>query len=133
MSYLVAFVTFVGILPLFFFMNRITNRFKTSFNYLSQSERYELLRPYLPEPASIQKEDDEEFDIEEEIEEYLEENAVNVVMEGNSIYWVQDNVFYTAQVIDDEVDQDSIRPIDTDSMTKSELEKMLFILDTLKE
>jgi len=132
MSYLVAFVTFVCILPLFFFMNKITNRFKTSFNYLSQSERYELVRPYLPQPASIQ-EDDEEFDIEDEIEEYLEENAVNVVMEGDSIYWVQDNIFYTAQVIGDEVDQDSIQPINTESMSKSELEKMLFILDALKE
>lgn len=113
-------------------MNKITNRFKTSFNYLSQSERYELVRPYLPQPASIQ-EDDEEFDIEDEIEEYLEENAVNVVMEGDSIYWVQDNIFYTAQVIGDEVDQNSIQPINTESMSKSELEKMLFILDALKE
>lgn len=133
MSYLVAFVTLLGILPLFFFMNRVTNRFETSFNHLSQSERYELIRPYIPQQTFIEKEDNEEFDIEDEIEEYLEENAVNVVMEGNSIYWVQDNVFYTANVIDDEVDQDSIHPIDTESMSKSELEKMLLILDTLKE
>lgn len=114
-------------------MNKITNRIKTSFNYLSQSERYELIRPYLPEPVSIQEEDDEEFHIDEEIEEYLEENAVNVVMEGDMIYWVQDNIFYTAKVVGDEVDQDSIQPIDTESMSKSELEKMLFILDALKE
>lgn len=99
---------------------------------MSQSEKYEILSRYMPAPVNKTK-GYEEFDMDQEIEDYLEENAVNVVMEGNSIYWVQDNVFYTANVIGDEVDQESIHPIDTESMSKSELEKMLIILDTLKE
>lgn len=132
MSYVMALVALLGILSLFYFVNRRTNKLYYKNNFLSQSERHEIIQPFISKKTTYKKED-EEFDIEDEIEEFLEENAVNVVMEGDMIYWVQDNVFYTARVIDEEVDQDSIHPIDTDSMSKSELEKMLFILDALKE
>lgn len=70
-------------------------------------------------------------DVEEEMEE--EEVSISVAFVDDKAYWVLDNTFYQADIIDGEVDKESSRPVDVFSMSHKEMSKMLFILDNLNE
>lgn len=77
----------------------------------------------------IIKEVEEELDLEEN----EEEEAVSVAFLEDKAYWVIDNTFYEADIIDGEVDRETSKPIDAFQMTNLEMMKMLFILDNLTE
>jgi len=52
----------------------------------------------------------------------------------NNAYWIKDNVFYMADMSSDGmVDKDTTRIVDTMAMNKVQLDKMMFIIDRLRE
>ena len=55
-----------------------------------------------------------------------------MVIEGNA-YWVKDNVFFVAETESGSVLHDTAKQVDTSSMSKADIDKMMFILDKLKE
>lgn len=61
-----------------------------------------------------------------------EKDMIKVIVMGNLAYWVSDNIFYVAEAVDGEVIPHTAEPVDTNSMTRRDLDKMLFILDSLK-
>ncbi len=61
-----------------------------------------------------------------------ERGMIRVIVMGDLAYWVSDNIFYVAEAIDGEVIPQSAKPVDINSMSKRDLDKMLFILDSLK-
>ena len=61
-----------------------------------------------------------------------ERDMIRVIVMGDLAYWVSDNIFYVAEAIDGEVIPQTAKPVDTNSMTRRDLDKMLFILDSLK-
>lgn len=69
-------------------------------------------------------------DAEEDMEE---ENFINVAVLEDKAYWVINNRFYQADIIDGEVDKTSSRPVDTFEMSFKEINKMLSILDNLSK
>jgi hypothetical protein len=64
---------------------------------------------------------------------YQEEAYIRVVVVDSKAYWIKENTFYTADVIEGIVDKDSTREVDTMSMSDVELKKMLVIVETLRE
>lgn len=62
-----------------------------------------------------------------------EKTAVQVIIIDGSAYWVSDNMFYTADVIDGDVDLTNAKKVDTEKMSKKDIDKMLFILDNLEK
>jgi hypothetical protein len=48
-------------------------------------------------------------------------------------YWVHDNMFYIADTVEGLVNPETVRPIDTNNMSNRDIDKMLFILDSLKD
>jgi hypothetical protein len=64
---------------------------------------------------------------------YKQGEKVRIMMFPDSAYWVHENVFYHAEVEDGEVITDTTRPVDTSTLTKEEMERMLTILDNLKK
>jgi len=63
-----------------------------------------------------------------------EKNSIKVIIMDNSAYWIKDNVFYTAQIsLDGNVDKDTTSIVDTMAMDKVQLDKMMFIIDRLRE
>lgn len=60
-------------------------------------------------------------------------DVVRIAMLDDKAYWVQDNIFYEADIIDDDPDIESARPIDAMTISDKEIDKLLFILDTLNE
>lgn len=61
-----------------------------------------------------------------------ERDMIKVIVMGNLGYWVSENIFYVAEAIDGEVIPQTAKPVDTNSMSRKDLDKMLFILDSLK-
>lgn len=67
-----------------------------------------------------------------QMKKYEDSNRIDVLVVGNQAYWVANNVFYTGEVIDGQIDHDTTKPINTENMQKDEIDKMLFIIDSLK-
>jgi hypothetical protein len=64
---------------------------------------------------------------------YHEKMNIKVIIVDDNAYWVKDNIFYTAPMIDEHIDNDMVQEVDTISMDKVQLEQMLFIMDKLRE
>lgn len=62
-----------------------------------------------------------------------EDEFVSVAVVEDKAYWVINNMFYQADIIDGEVDKTSSRPVDAFQMSSKEINKMLYILDNLSE
>jgi hypothetical protein len=61
-----------------------------------------------------------------------EKDMIKVIVMENQAYWVSDNTFYVAKAFDGEVLPDTAEPVDIESMSRKDIDKMLFILDNLK-
>ena len=64
---------------------------------------------------------------------HIQENMLRVMVIENYAYWVKDNIFFVADTDRGNVLHGTARQVDTSSMSKSEVDKMMFILDKLKE
>ena len=58
---------------------------------------------------------------------------IRVIIMDNQAYWIKDNVFYTADILRGNVDKETTRRVDTMTMDKVQLDKMMFIIDKLRE
>jgi len=65
--------------------------------------------------------------------QHIQKNMLRVIITEGKAYWTLDNVFYSATAINGRVDEDTVKPLDFENMTKEELTKMLSILDDLKQ
>ena len=61
-----------------------------------------------------------------------EKDMIKVVVMGNQAYWVSDNTFYVAKAFEGEVLPNTAEPVDIENMSRKDIDKMLFILDNLK-
>lgn len=75
--------------------------------------------------------DIKDYEKQTQITKRTEENAVRIIAVDDMAYWVVDNVFYVADIVDNQPDLSTARPIDTSNMSKKDIDKMLFILDNL--
>lgn len=131
MDYLIGF--FVGTtLMVVFYKFLIKNSQKTNDKVAikySQSHIFNIIKPFasiiysVPKPA-----------IKTQTTEYEKSQTVRVIMTEGQAYWIRDNTFYTADINEDySVDNDSTRVVDTMSMDKVQLDKIIFIVDRLTE
>ncbi len=63
---------------------------------------------------------------------WKERQTTKVVIIDQKAYWVSNNMFYVGDTVDGQVRPETGRPLDTTKMSKKEIDKMLFILDNLK-
>jgi hypothetical protein len=64
---------------------------------------------------------------------HAEKSSLRVIIMEDNAYWVVDNKFYVAPVRQDGVDKESATVVDTMGMDKVQLDKMLFIMDRLRD
>jgi hypothetical protein len=62
-----------------------------------------------------------------------EKENVKVIIVEDTAYWIKDNAFYTAPMVNNLISKDSAIQVDTIHMDKVQLDKMLFIMDRLRE
>jgi hypothetical protein len=64
---------------------------------------------------------------------HFDKTNVKVIIVDNQAYWIKDNIFYKAPLVDQLIDKDSAEQVDTSGMDKVQLDQMLFIVDKLRE
>ena len=109
---------------------KISNKRRMIFlnkNKYRQSSIYEMVKDVVPK---------QRFDKPKVItqsQRHIQKNMLRVVIAEGSAYWILNNVFYTANAINGRVDEETIKPLDIENMSTKELDKMLSILDDLKQ
>ena len=100
-------------------MRRITFR---------QSILHQVVKHMMPTNAEYKRDNTKRQSVERS-----RERVVRVIKTPDSkAYWVKDNIFYCAEVIDGEFDPQEALPVDTTYLSKREVDKLLHILDNLK-
>ena len=109
---------------------KISNKKRMIFlnkNKYRQSSIYEMVKDVVPK---------QRFDKPKVItqsQRHIQKNMLRVVIADGSAYWILNNVFYTANAINGRVDEETVKPLDIENMPTKELNKMLSILDDLKQ
>ena len=109
---------------------KISNKKRMIFlskNKYRQSSIYEMVKDV------IQKQRFDKPKVITQSQRHIQKNMLRVVIAEGSAYWILDNVFYTANAINGRVDEETIKPLDIENMPVKELDKMLSILDDLKQ
>lgn len=65
--------------------------------------------------------------------QHEERNRIDVLVVDDEAYWISNNVFYKGQIVDGQIDHETTKPINTQDMQEDEINKMLFIIDSLKD
>jgi hypothetical protein len=58
---------------------------------------------------------------------------IKIIVIENKAYWVKDNIFYFADTNNGDIVDVTAKPVDISSMSKKDMDKMLFILDNLRK
>ncbi len=97
---------------------------KISLSY-RQSHIFDIVKPLLP---PVKKPE-----VKTQSKAYEDKINVKVIIMYNQAFWIKDNVFYMADMKEGYVDKETTRRVDTMGMDKVELDKMLFIMDQLRD
>ena len=92
----------------------------------TQSDIHQIVKNFLPKDL---------FEVPKLISQarkHVRKNTVRVLIIEDQAYWVHDNMFYVADAVDGLVNPETVRPVDTNNMSKRDIDKMLFILDSLR-
>jgi hypothetical protein len=120
---------FLGIFFILFIQNReIIKVSKKDFVIkYSQSHILEIIKPLLPPP--------EKKRVNKNTQAYKHEEKTNVrvIILDDKAFWIKDNLFYSADFTGETIDKDSTSIVDTMGMDKVQLDKMLFIIDQLRD
>lgn len=128
MEYLLgSFTTFVLIFLISFIKREDVKKQKLTVRY-SQSDIFTLIKPLLP---PITNKTIKQRKSQSKI--YDQKTNIRVIIVEDMAYWVKDNVFYKASITNDGVDSETTKVVDTIGMDSVELDKMLFIMDRLRE
>jgi hypothetical protein len=92
----------------------------------SQSHIYQIVKPYLEFAQA--------FDVPENTQaaNYIKNAYMKVMIVKNKAYWIKDNTFFTAEVVNGQVQKETAKEVDTMTMNKVELNEMLFIVEKLR-
>jgi hypothetical protein len=106
----------------------ITKKEKKSFNKIvyRQSDMHNILKDFFFKDIDNEK----VFTSQSKI--WREKQTTKVVILDQKAYWISNNIFYVGEAVDGKVKPETGQPLDTSNMSKREIDKMLFILDNLK-
>lgn len=93
----------------------------------SQSSVHEMVKNILPEEIFIPKKKKTQSSV------YEDKTNVRVIILEDVAYWIKDNQFYEAEIGPSGIDKESARVVDIMGLDKVQLDKMLFIIDKLRE
>lgn len=93
----------------------------------TQSSLHEMIKPLLPKDIfKVENKKTQSY-------EYEKRTNVRVIILDGMAYWIKDNQFYESEVNEQGIDKEGSRIVDTIGMDKVQLDKMLFIMDKLRE
>ena len=108
-------------------LNYSNNRKRKIRIVYSQSNVHAMIKPFIPKHLF------EKPKTESQSTKHQDKNTVKVLIVDDEAYWVLNNVFYVAEADGGMVDPETTRPVDINNLNKKEIDKMLFILDSLNK
>jgi hypothetical protein len=93
----------------------------------SQSDINESVRNLVPKKLNNKEK------IESQSAKHAASTMIKIIVIDNKAYWVKDNVFYFADADNGEIVSPTAEPVDISTMSKKDIDKMLFILDSLRK
>lgn len=108
------------------------NKTVSSFRVVqSQSILFEMIKPvYLTlmsnMPVNYNRPNTQSY-------KHYSQSHFKVMFIEDKAYWIKDNAFYVANVVDGFIDPESTETVDIMGMDKVQLDKMMFIVETLTE
>ena len=91
-----------------------------------QSDMHEMLKIFFERDLEINK------SFSSQLNKRKEDKTTKVVILEDQAYWVDNNVFYVGLTVNGIVKPETARPLDTSKLSTKDIDKLLFILDTLK-
>jgi hypothetical protein len=92
----------------------------------SQSHIHNLLAPLLPDNEDMVRKTRYS-----QADKHWEKVHIRILTMGKKAYWIKENVFYVANIVNGEIDEESTKQVDTMAMDKVQLDKMLYIVEEL--
>jgi len=125
MNYIIVLLTSIAFCAIIILMNKKRSK---SFNKVlyRQSDMHNILKDFFFKDIF----DDKVIASQSKI--WKEKQTTRVVIIDQRAYWVSNNMFYVGDTVDGKVRPETGKPLDTTKMSKREVDKMLFILDNLK-
>lgn len=118
-------LTFISICPIIIISVKKSRKHFAKIVY-SQSDIHQIVKNFLPKDL---------FEVPKMLSQarkHVNSNTVKVLIIEDQAYWVHDNMFYVADTAEGLVNPETVRPVDTNNMSKRDIDKMLFILDSLR-
>lgn len=127
MQYLIA--VYLTFLAISFIIKRRGKKAKNIFSetIMKQSDIHNIMKIFFSRTNVIAAKK------QSQMERHEDAGKIEVLIIEDKAYWVADNTFFTANMVNGFIDQETTRPINTENMEKKEIEKMLFILDNLQD
>jgi hypothetical protein len=92
-----------------------------------QSDIHESIRTLIPKKLNNKEK------IESQSEKLAANTMIKIIVIDSKAYWVKDNVFYSADTDNGDIVSPTAEPVDISTMSKKDIDKMLFILDNLRK
>lgn len=113
-----------------FIVGRFINKSKAAsekiFVRYSQSHIYDIIVDLVPSNSEMAEE------LETQATKHYDRMFIQTLISDDQAYWIRDNVLYVADLTDDgSVDKETAKQVDTISMNKVELGKIMFIVEKL--
>lgn len=124
--FVISLLTIFIVLGIIVLLNKLI-RYKVPSIKYRQSTIYLMVKEIIPKELYNKSSKEKQSD------KHRNKTSFKVMFVEDKAYWVLNNVFYTADAINGMVVEETIQEVDTLTMPKEELEKMLFILDNLKD
>lgn len=93
----------------------------------SQSHIFKVIKPFIQNTIVVRRPRNSQS------QKHYQKYNMRVIFIENHAYWIKDNVFYVADFENGVVNDETTRVVDTIGMDSVELDKMLFIMDKLRE
>ena len=92
-----------------------------------QSDIHESIRTLIPKKLNNKEK------IESQSVKHAANTMIKIIVIDSKAYWVKDNVFYSADTDNGDIVSPTAEPVDISTMSKKDIDKMLFILDNLRK
>jgi hypothetical protein len=117
-----------------FITNRIINKstntaLKSKPIFYSQSVIHSTLAPLLPSNKELLAAERKST----QSKKHMLKNSIRVLLTDDRAYWIKDNIFYTAEVINGLVQEETTNKVDIMGMDDVQLKEMSFIVEKLTE
>jgi hypothetical protein len=122
--FLVVLLTLITFSCILIVANKFTKKSYSKKIY-RQSDMHEMLKRFFLNGLSVEVKSSQMMKRKEKL-------LTRVIILEDKAYWVVDNVFYVGDAVNGSVQPESGEPISTSGLSSKEINKLLFILDNLK-